>query len=111
MKNSSALAIASLFLTANFAIAQFVPGPNPITGTVNTAQTLSASMGTVSAGATLSVSGGTVAVTMSGGSAGTPVILQNSGTVTQTGTGRAVRSTVDGSNLSIQNAAGATISA
>ncbi len=111
MKNSAALALASLFLSASLAIAQFAPGPNPITGTVNTAQTLSAGTGTVNLGATLSVSGGTIAVTMSNGTAVTPVTLMNQGTVTQTGSGRAVRSTVDGSFLSIQNAAGATISA
>src|SRR5439155_1963696 len=97
-KTSSSFSFAALLtaligLSASTAHAQFNPGPNPISNTVNVAQTLAGGTGIVNASGNLSVGGGTVAVTMSGGTAVTPVTLQNDGIVTQTSTGRAVRST------------------
>ncbi len=105
------LALAASLFAAPSLQAQFSPGPNPINGPVSAAQTLSSGTGTVAATGSLTVSGSNNSVTLSGGTAGSPVTLNNSGTISQTGTGRAIRSTVAGSNLIIQNFAGATISA
>ncbi len=66
MKHSAALAIASLFLTANIAVAQFTPD-GTINGTVNNAQTLAGGTGSVTVTGNLSVSGNNVvAATVTG---------------------------------------------
>lgn len=99
MKNFTALAIASLFLTANLAVAQFNPGPNPIpNGTTTGAQTLPGGTGTVDSGGKISTSGGTVALTQTGTST-----LVNNGTIEQTGSARAINSATAGSNLTVTN--------
>ncbi len=89
--------IAALgFATPTFA--QFSPGPNPITGTVG-AQTLSSGTGTINAGGGISIpSGGTVPLIMTGTST-----LFNNGTIQTLGTGRAIDSNVNNSNLTITN--------
>ena len=79
------------------AVAQFNPGPNPITGTVG-AQTLTTGTGTVSASGLVSTAGSNVAVTISGSST-----LNISGTIIQNGTGRAVDNTVNNSAITISN--------
>src|SRR5262249_7269973 len=79
---------------ANFSVS---PGQ-----TQTTAQTLgsgSGQTGSAAATGTLSVSGGTVAVTISGNNA----TLNNLGTITQTGTGRAIRDNTGVSNLIVNN--------
>jgi len=72
------LALSFLF-SANAAFGQFSPGPNPITGTVSTKQTLASGTGTVNG--TLSVGSGNIAITVTGTST-----LVNNGTIAQTGT-------------------------
>lgn len=70
--------------------------------TTTSGQTLgsgSGQTGTITATGTLSVSGSTVAVTVSGSNA----TLSNDGTITQTGTGRAIRDNTGVSNLVINN--------
>ncbi len=99
-------AAAALAGAVPAARAQFSPGPNPITGTVTAAQTLSANTGTVSATGSLQVGGTAVAITLSGSST-----LVNNGTIQQTVTGRALRSTVNNLTLSVTNNAGALIQA
>jgi hypothetical protein len=65
-----------------------------------TAQTLSASQtGTITAAGSLTVSGSTVAVTITGNSA----TLTNLGTLSQTGTGRAIRDNTGVTNLIVNN--------
>jgi hypothetical protein len=92
----SALAASSVVATPVFA--QFVPGPNPITGTVG-AQALSAGTGTINAGGAISVaSGSTVALTMTGTST-----LNNNGTIRTLGTGRAIDSNSGAANLTVTN--------
>ena len=46
--------------------AQFVPGPNPIAGTVTAAQSLPSGAGVVSSTGDLEVSGSSVAITVTG---------------------------------------------
>jgi hypothetical protein len=99
MRNSTGLAIASLFLTANLAIAQLAPGPDPITGTVNTAQTLATGTGNVSATGNLSLSNGSVAVTVTGNS-----ILNNLGTI-QNSSARAIRLNTASVTFTLNNGA------
>ncbi len=79
------------------AVAQFNPGPSPVAGTVG-AQTLTTGTGTVSASGLVSTAGSNVAVTISGSST-----LNNSGTIIQTGSGRAIDNTVNNSTLTINN--------
>ena len=86
--------------------AQFVPGPNPIDGTVTTAQTLPSGAGVVSSTGDLEVSGSSVAITVTGTSS-----IQNDGMINQTGTGRAIRDNTGGLTLTVMNSAGALLQA
>jgi hypothetical protein len=76
--------------------AQFVPGPNPIAGTVTAAQTLPSDAGVVSSTGDLEVSGNSVAITVTGTSS-----IQNGGVIKQTGTGRAIRDNTGGLTLTV----------
>ena len=76
--------------------------PFSITGTATTGQTLgsgSGQAGSVAAGAALTVSGSTVAVAITGNDA----ILNNLGTISQTGSGRAIRDNTGVANLVVNN--------
>jgi hypothetical protein len=86
--------------------AQFVPGPNPIAGTVIAAQTLPSGAGVVSSTGDLEVSGSSVAITVTGTSS-----IQNDGVINQTGTGRAIRDNTGGLTLTVTNNAGALLQA
>ena len=86
--------------------AQFVPGPNPIAGTVTTPQTLHSGAGVVSSTGDLEVSGSSVAITVTGTSS-----IQNDGMIKQTGTGRAIRDNTGGLTLTVTNNAGALLQA
>ncbi len=86
--------------------AQFVPGPNPIAGTVTAAQTLPSGAGVVSSTGDLEVSGSSVAITVTGTSS-----IQNDGVIKQTGTGRAIRDNTGGLTLTVTNSAGALLQA
>jgi hypothetical protein len=86
--------------------AQFLPGPNPIAGTVTAAQTLHSGAGVVSSTGNLQVSGSTVAITITGTSS-----IQNDGMIKQTGTGRAIRDNTGGLTLTVMNSAGALLQA
>lgn len=82
--------------------------PFTINGAVTTGQLLgpgSGQVGTVTAGASLTTTGGTVAVTISGNDA----VLNNLGTIEQTGSGRAIRDNKGVTGLVINNASGALI--
>jgi hypothetical protein len=79
-----------------------------LTTSVSTAQTLGAGQtGSISATGTLSVSGATVAITVTGNKA----TISNSGTVLQTGTGRAIRDNTGVTGLVITNNTGALLQA
>jgi len=78
--------ITLALLAASTGRAQFVTGPNPIAGTVTTAQTLPSGAGVVSPTGNLQVSGSSVAITVPGTSS-----IQNNGMIKQTGSGRAIR--------------------
>jgi hypothetical protein len=93
-------------LAAPTARAQFVPGPNPIAGTVTAAQTLHSGAGVVSSTGNLQVSGSSVAITVTGTSS-----IQNEGVIRQTGTGRAIRDNTGGLTLTVTNSAGALLQA
>ena len=86
--------------------AQFVPGPNPIAGTVTAAQTLPSGAGVISSTGNLQVSGSSVAITVTGTSS-----IQNDGMIKQTGTGRAIRDNTGGLTLTVTNSAGALLQA
>ena len=86
--------------------AQFVPGPNPIAGTVTAAQPLPSGAGVVSSTGDLEVSGSSVAITVTGTSS-----IQNDGVIKQTGTGRAIRDNTGGLTLTVTNSAGALLQA
>ena len=86
--------------------AQFVPGPNPIAGTVTTAQTLHSGAGVVSSTGNLQVSGSSVAITVTGTSS-----IQNDGMIKRTGTGRAIRDNTGGLTVTVTNNAGALLQA
>ena len=86
--------------------AQFVPGPNPIAGTVTTAQTLPSGAGVVSSTGNLQVSGSSVAINVTGTSS-----IQNDGMIKQTGTGRAIRDNTGALTLTVTNNAGALLQA
>jgi hypothetical protein len=86
--------------------AQFVPGPNPIAGTVTTAQTLPSGAGVASSTGNLQVSGSSVAITVTGTSS-----IQNDGMIKQTGTGRAIRDNTGGLTLTVTNNVGALLQA
>ena len=85
---------------------QFVPGPNPIAGTVTAAQTLPSGAGVVSSTGNLEVSGSSVAITVTGTSS-----IQNDGVIKQTGSGRAIRDNTGGLTLTVTNSAGALLQA
>ena len=74
-----------------------------ISGTSNTAQTLSSGTGSVTAGSTLDVHDGNIAVTVTGNNA----TIDNQGTIKQSGTGsnanRAIRDNTGVSNLIVNN--------
>ncbi len=89
---------AILVLFATTAVAQFVPGPNPINATVTTAQSISAGTGSVTASGNLSITGATVAVTVTGSST-----ISNLGTIQQTGTARAIRLNTNNVTLTLNN--------
>ena len=86
--------------------AQFVPGPNPIAGTVTAAQTLPSGAGVVSSMGDLEVSGSSVAITVTGTSS-----VQNDGVIKETGTGRVIRDNTGGLTLTVTNNAGALLQA
>ena len=98
--------ITLALLAASTGRAQFVPGPNPIAGTVTAAQTLPSGTGVVSSTGNLQVSGGSVAITVTGTSS-----IQNDGMIKQTGTGRAIRDNTGGLTLTVTNNAGALLQA
>jgi autotransporter-associated beta strand protein len=79
------------------AFAQLSPGPNPVTGPVTTAQTLSTGTGTVNSVGSIITSGGTT-LSMTGTST-----LVNNGTIQNTGTGRAIDSNSGVANLTVTN--------
>ena len=94
---NSLLAAAAVTTFTAPAFAQLSPGPNPVTGPVTTAQTLSTGTGTVSSGGSIITSGGTT-LTMTGNST-----LQNNGTIQNTGNGRAIDSNSGIANLTVIN--------
>lgn len=99
---TGALLAAFLCLTAfDRAAAQFI-----IDGVTNTAQTVTSGTGLVTTNGALILTGTGVPVTMSGSSA-----LTNFGTITQTGTARAINNTIAGATLLIFNASNALIQA
>jgi hypothetical protein len=98
--------ITLALLAAPTTRAQFVPGPNPIAGTVTAAQTLPHGAGVVSSTGNLQVSGSSVAITVTGTSS-----IQNDGVIKQTGTGRAIRDNTGGLTLTVTNSAGALLQA
>lgn len=93
---NASLAIAAFTLAAP-ALAQFSPGPNPITGTVG-AQTLSSGTGTINSGGKISITTNGVALNITGTST-----LLNNGTIQTTGTGRAIDSNSGTANLTVTN--------
>ena len=95
---NSLLATAALTTFTAPALAQLSPGPDPLTGTVTAAQTLTNGTGTIASGGNLSVSGSTVALTINGNST-----LINNGTIQQTGSGRAINSSTANSTLTVTN--------
>jgi autotransporter-associated beta strand protein len=102
MKNSTALVVLSLFLTANIAVAQFTPdGRTNINDTVNAAQTLASANGTVDSTGKISINSAAnqaPPLTMTGTS-----MLVNNGTIEQTGAGRAIDSNSGAANLTVTN--------
>ena len=102
--------IAAAILAVTLALGASGAGAAPftITGASTTGQTLgpgSGQVGTVAAGASLTTAGSTVAVTISGNDA----VLNNLGTIAQTGSGRAIRDNKGVTGLVINNASGALI--
>jgi autotransporter-associated beta strand protein len=74
--------------------------PFLVSGAITTGQTLDANeKGTVAAGGNLAVGGSTVAVAIKGDNA----VLDNQGTIRQTGSGRAIRDNAGARNLTITN--------
>lgn len=101
--SAAALAIASILSVASLQAATFVISSNS-----TTAQTLgsgSGQTGTVNSGVSLTVSGATVAVTVTGNNAS----ITNNGTISQTGTGRAIDLNTASITMAITNNAGALI--
>ena len=88
--------VAQPAMAANFN----VTGPDSVAKTLGTG---SGQTGTVSSTGVLTVSGSTVAVTISGSNA----TLTNTGTINQTGTGRAIRDNTGVTGLTVTNNAGA----
>jgi len=97
------LTIAGFLSAASLKAATFVISSNS-----TTAQTLgsgSGQTGTVNSGVSLTVSGSTVAVTVTGNNAS----ITNNGTISQTGTGRAIDLNTASVSMAITNNAGALI--
>lgn len=94
---NSLLAAAAVTTFTAPAFAQLSPGPNPVTGPVTTAQTLTGGTGTVSSGGSIITSGGTT-LSITGNST-----LQNDGTIQNTGNGRAIDSNSGVANLTVTN--------
>ncbi len=111
-KRLAPLLAAVLPFAASSVFAAACP-PNP-TGTSSTALTVTNATCTVNTGVTVNVtSGSNATVTVTGGTAGSPTTLINSGTIEQTGSGgtnRGVQTSGTGSVIVIQNNLGATIS-
>jgi len=84
----------------------FAAAGTTLTSNSSTAVSLSSGTETINPGVTLGVSGSTVAITVTGSSA-----IANSGTISQTGTGRAIRNTASGITLTVTNNTGASITA
>jgi hypothetical protein len=100
MKNSIAVVVLSLSLTANIAVAQFTPD-GTINGTVNNPQTLAGGTGTVTSAGNLSVAGAgnaNAAVTVTGSST-----IDNQGKIEQTGSARAIRLNTNTVTLTVNN--------
>jgi hypothetical protein len=94
----ASLLVSFLLLSAAPSMAQFVPGPNPIAGTVG-AQTLAGGTGTINVGGAISIpSGGSVALTVTGTST-----LNNNGIIQTLGSGRAIDSNSGIANLAVNN--------
>lgn len=107
-RKASARSATRLKLISAFALAALGPlsvgsafaASFTISSNSTSAQTLSASQtGTINAGKSLTVSGSTVAVTITGNNA----TLTNLGTLSQTGTGRAIRDNTGVTGLTITN--------
>ncbi len=94
---NSLLAAAVVTTFTAPAFAQLSPGPNPVTGPVTTAQTLSSGVGTVNSGGSIITSGGTT-LSMTGTST-----LNNNGTIQNTGNGRAIDSNSGVATLTVTN--------
>ncbi len=87
-----------------------------VTGADTVAKTLAPASGgtetgTVATAGNLAVSGGTTAITVTGGSGTRTAVIDNSGVIRQTGSGRAVRANASAVVLNITNRTGATLSA
>lgn len=87
-----------------------------ISGSDTSAKTLAPASGgtetgTVASTGNLAISGSTVAVTVNGGSGTRTAVIDNSGVIRQTGSGRAVRANSSAVVLNITNRAGASLSA
>jgi hypothetical protein len=91
--------VAASFTLASPALAQFNPGPNPVTGAEVGQRTLAGGAGHVTGTGSITTAGSAVTVLISG--VGT--VLTNDGTIQQTGTGRAIDNTVNNSSLTILN--------
>jgi hypothetical protein len=98
--------VSLALLAAPTGRAQFVPGPNPIAGTVTAAQTLASGAGMVSSSGDLEVSGSSNAITVTGTSS-----IQNDGVINQTGAGRAIRDNTGALTLTVTNNANALLQA
>jgi hypothetical protein len=90
-------------LSASSAFAQFAPGPNPVTGAETAGRTLAGGTGTVTGTGSITTTGTTIGVLMSGGTPGTPTVLDNAGIIQQTGTVRAIDNAANNSSLMILN--------
>lgn len=99
-----ALAVQALFLPPAYSASFNIAGGS----TVTSGQTLAAGeSGTVAANGSLATAGSTVAVTVGSGS----ISLNNSGTISQTGSGRTIDANTGTPVLSIVNNAGGVLSA
>lgn len=99
--------VAGIAVTAP-ALAQFSPSPNPVTSAVSGQRVLSGGTGTVSNAGSITFSSASFATVVM---FGTNTILNNAGTIQQTGSYRAVDNTgnlQDGSSLTITNSGSIT---
>ena len=106
MKTLTFALVTLALLVAPTGRAQFVPGPNPIAGTVTAAQTLPSGASVVTSTGDLEVGGSSVAITVTGTS-----WIQTDGVIKQTGTGRGIRDNTGGLTLTVTNNAGALLQA